>query len=140
MTSWGQSSATEETKQRTRSRSRDKPAGGQSFDDGAQVALKMRGVPFRATESEIEEFFADYKVVPGSIKFETGEDGRKTGFAAALFESEEQASEAQAGKDKQTIGTRWIGLSVMSFSDYQRYGQAKGGSGGGRGGSSNDQQ
>ena len=101
MTSWGQNSAQEETKERTRSRSRDKkPAGEHSFDDGAQVALKMRGVPFRSTESEVEEFFADYKLVPGSVKFETGEDGRKTGFAAALFESEEQASEAQSGKDK----------------------------------------
>jgi heterogeneous nuclear ribonucleoprotein F/H len=91
----------------------------------------MRGVPFRATESEIEEFFEGFKLVPGGVKFEQGEDGRKTGWAAALFENEDQAREAQEGKDKQTIGTRWIGLTVMSFSDYDRFGTAGSGNGGG---------
>ena len=58
----------------------------------------------------------------GSIKFGAAEDGRKNGFAVALFESEDQAKEAQEGKDKQTIGTRWIGLSQISFSDYKSFG------------------
>jgi hypothetical protein len=49
----------------------------------------MRGVPFRASEAEVEEFFSDYKLVPGSIKFGVADDGRKNGFAAALFESED---------------------------------------------------
>lgn len=132
MTSWGSNKAQEETKERERSRSRDKDNAnaGVTHDENAQVALKMRGVPFRATESEVEEFFSDYKLVPGSIKFETGEDGRKTGFAAALFESEDQASEAQSGKDKQTIGTRWIGLSLMSFGQYNSFGSGSSGGGG----------
>ena len=82
-------------------------------------------MPFRASESEVEEFFSDYKLVPGSIKFGVAEDGRKNGFAAALFESEDQAKEAQEGKDKQTIGTRWIGLSQISFSDYKDFGGAE---------------
>ena len=87
----------------------------------------------------MEEFFADYKLVAGSVKFEEGEDGRKTGWAAALFESEDQAREAQEGKDRQTIGTRWIGLNVISFADYNRFGTASSGGGGGRGGSSNQE-
>jgi len=100
----------------------------------------MRGVPFRATDSEVEEFFADYKLVAGSVKFEQGEDGRKTGWAAALFESEDQATQAQEGKDKQTIGTRWIGLSLMTFSDYNRFGSgSSSGGGGGNRGSSNQE-
>jgi RNA recognition motif-containing protein len=131
MTTWGSSSAVEETKQRERSRSREKATGSHAFGDSDQVALKLRGVPFRASESEVEEFFADYKLVAGSIKFETGEDGRKTGFAAALFESEDQANSAREGKDKQTIGTRWIGLSNLSYSDYQAFGSGSS-SGGGR--------
>lgn len=91
--------------------------------------MKLRGVPYRASESEVEEFFADYKLVAGSVKFGVGDDGRKNGFAAALFESEDQAKEAQEGKDKQTIGTRWIGLSQMSYSDYQNFGSADAGGG-----------
>ena len=55
MSSWGTSQVQEETKERTRSRSRDKSgsrqaSGGHSFGDNDQVALKLRGVPFRATE------------------------------------------------------------------------------------------
>ena len=103
MTSWGNSKPQEETKDRARSRSRDKSSGrqasgGHSFGDSDQVALKMRGVPFRASEAEVEEFFSDYKLVPGSIKFGVADDGRKNGFAAALFESEDQAKEAEEGK------------------------------------------
>lgn len=94
------------------------------------MALKLRGVPYRASEAEVEEFFADYKLVAGSVKFGVAEDGRKNGFAAALFESEDQANEAREGKDKQTIGTRWIGLSTMSFADYNAFGSGDSGSGG----------
>jgi RNA recognition motif-containing protein len=130
MTSWGNNSAQEETKDRARSRSREKGSSGQhSFGDSDQVALKLRGVPFRASESEIEEFFADYKLVAGSIKLGVGDDGRKNGFAVALFESEDQAKEAQEGKDKQTIGTRWIGLSQISYGDYQNFGSGDAGGG-----------
>ena len=90
----------------------------------------MRGLPYRSSESEVEEFFDGFKLVPGSVKFEQGDDGRKTGWGAALSENEDQAREAQEGRDKQTLGTRWVGLTVISFSDYERFGNG-GGSGGG---------
>lgn len=124
MTSWGNNKATEETKERTRSRSRDKDnkGGAAAFGDGDQVALKMRGVPYRASQEEIEEFFADFKLVADGIKFGVADDGRKNGFAAALFESEDQAKEAQEAKDKQEIGSRWIGLSQISYSEYKDFG------------------
>lgn len=106
----------EETKTRERSRSREKTAGGNAFGADDQVALKMRGVPYRASQEEIEEFFTDYGCT--EVKIEVGEDGRKTGFAAALFESEDAANKAREEKDRQTIGTRWIGLSNMSYGDF----------------------
>jgi RNA recognition motif-containing protein len=85
------------------------------------VALKLQGVPYRATEEECEEFFQDYKLVAGSIKFGLQEDGRKNGYAAALFESEDQASEAAQGKEGQEIGPRFIRLRAMKYSEYKAF-------------------
>ena len=65
-----------------------------------QAALRMQGLPFKATDEDIEEFFSGYNMVPGSVKYQQNEEGRKTGHAAVLFESCEDAERAFKEKQK----------------------------------------
>ena len=96
------------------------------------VALKIRGMPYRATVEEITEFFQDFKFIDQSVIYGFGADGRKNGFGAILFESEEQATSAMDALQKQNIGARWVQLYTMSYKDYLNFnkGQGSGGSGG----------
>jgi RNA recognition motif-containing protein len=64
------------------------------------VCVKMQGLPFRASVDEVTDFFRDYKYVDGSVIFGLGEDGRKNGFGAVLFEDDEQASTAAEAMNK----------------------------------------
>jgi heterogeneous nuclear ribonucleoprotein F/H len=98
------------------------------------VCLKIRGMPYRATVEEIQDFFRDYKFIEGSIIYGYGSDGRKNGFGALVFESEEQATSAMEALQKQNIGSRWVQLSPMSYKDYLGFNKAQSrGSGGDRG-------
>ena len=47
----------------------DCPLEGGDSGPKEQGALRLQGLQFKATEEEIAEFFADYNMVPGSIKF-----------------------------------------------------------------------
>ena len=68
-----------------------------SDPDDANVALKLRGIPFQAIEEDIVTFFEGYKIVPGSVKLEARDD-MPTGYGAVLFESEEEAQRALEGR------------------------------------------
>jgi len=77
-------------------------------NESDMVALKIRGMPYRATVEEITDFFKDYKFIENSVIYGYGSDGRKNGFGAIVFESEEQASSACDALQKQNIGSRWV--------------------------------
>jgi RNA recognition motif-containing protein len=64
----------------------------------------MRGLPYRATDEEVMDFFKDYKVKEDSLQWGLGEDGRKNGWGAILLENEDEASRAAEGLNKQYIG------------------------------------
>jgi RNA recognition motif-containing protein len=49
------------------------------------------------------------------------EEGRKTGHAAVLFESSEDAERAFKEKQKQEIGGRWIMLSDLDVEDHSEF-------------------
>lgn len=51
----------------------------------AKFPVRLRGLPFKATEVEICEFFEGYNITPGSIKFKVDDGGRRSGQAAVLF-------------------------------------------------------
>lgn len=59
---------------------------------GDQVAVKIRGMPWRVEQEEIETFLEGFKWVRDSIRIGELEGGRRTGQGAVLFESEEEAS------------------------------------------------
>ena len=81
----------------------------------------MRGLPWRATDEEVLEFFQDYKVKEGSLQFGQGEDGRRTGWGCILFENEDEAARACEEKNKQYIGERWIGTYNMNYGQWKGF-------------------
>ena len=80
------------------------------------VALKMRGLPWRVELQEIEQFFARYAYIRDSIRIGELTDGRKTGQAVLLFESEEEAANAMNEKQGQNVGSRWVELYQIPYS------------------------
>eukprot|EP00494_Astrolonche_serrata_P015136 UN15280 len=61
------------------------------FDEEEQVALQLRGLEWQATFDDITNFFNGHKILDKSIVFGKSDEGRKTGRAAILFESEDDA-------------------------------------------------
>lgn len=51
----------------------------------------MRGLPFRATDDEVVDFFAGYNIIPTSIKYKYDDQGRKSGQACILFQTKEDS-------------------------------------------------
>ena len=72
--------------------------------------MKLRGLPFRASDDDVYVFFQDYKVKQDSLKFGMNAEGRKTGEGAVLFETEDDCKSAFTEKQGQNIGHRWIEL------------------------------
>lgn len=71
--------------------------------------IMMSGVPFRATEQELKDFFLP-EAEAVSVKVVLNHEGRPSGSAVAEFGSEEEADKAMA-KDRETLGTRFVVLS-----------------------------
>ncbi|XP_031434902.1 heterogeneous nuclear ribonucleoprotein H3 isoform X3 [Clupea harengus] len=94
---------------------------GSSFHSGHFV--HMRGLPFRATEADIANFFAPLH--PVRVRIDVGPNGKSTGEADVEFASHEDAVSAMS-KDKNHMQHRYIELFLNSTSS--------GGSDMGRGG------
>ena len=69
---------------------------------GGGSALKMRGIPFRATEGDVYAFFAPLR--PTSIEMLREGSGRPSGEARVFFSSRPELDDALQ-KDKQYMGT-----------------------------------
>ena len=76
--------------------------------------LKMRGMPWRTTEEEIYEFFADFEVEDVILE---ERDGKRTGYGLAFFPDEETAQAAREKKNKEYIGGRYVDLLFISSND-----------------------
>eukprot|EP00898_Chlorokybus_atmophyticus_P005946 jgi/Chlat1/6352/Chrsp44S05910 len=84
--------------------------GGSQRMDESQATVRMRGLPYRCTVSDIMEFFKDFSVIPDSIKLRTRADGSPSGEASVTFDSAEEARNAVRKKNRDTIGNRYIEL------------------------------
>ncbi|GMH25154.1 hypothetical protein Nepgr_026997 [Nepenthes gracilis] len=71
--------------------------------------LKLRGLPFSVTKSDVIEFFGEFKPAEDKILIARRADGRTTGEAYVEFASADEAKKAMC-KDKMTIGSRYIEL------------------------------
>ena len=66
-------------------------------------------------------FFSRYAYVRDSIRIGELTDGRKTGQAALLFENADEASNAMNEKQGQNVGSRWVELYQMPYSQYSSF-------------------
>lgn len=82
-------------------------SGGGDGDDG--YIVKLRGLPWSATTSDIEKFFRDCKILDGNqgIHMTTSREGRPSGEAFVEFEDIEDM-ELALQKDREHIGNRYI--------------------------------
>lgn len=106
-------------------------AGGASneaqafLSKGAQVIIRMRGLPYDCTAKQVLEFFANGEtsctVLDGAdgILFVKKPDGRATGDAFVLFAQESDASKALS-KHRESIGQRYIELFRSTTAEVQQ--------------------
>lgn len=84
-----------------------------SNDDGDDCIMRLRGLPFRVTKEEIEDFFGGYDIVSNGIVLPTDHQGRPTGDAFVRFVDKETADRSQE-RDKEKIGHRYIEIFKSS--------------------------
>uniref|UniRef100_A0A903XYD8 RRM domain-containing protein n=2 Tax=Anopheles gambiae TaxID=7165 RepID=A0A903XYD8_ANOGA len=106
-------------------------AGGASneaqafLSKGAQVIIRMRGLPYDCTAKQVLDFFANGEnscnVLDGAdgILFVKKPDGRATGDAFVLFEQDSDASKALS-KHRESIGQRYIELFRSTTAEVQQ--------------------
>ncbi|CAL8268636.1 unnamed protein product [Merluccius merluccius] len=95
---------------------------GSNFQSTTGHCVHMRGLPYRASETDIYNFFSPLN--PVRVHVEVGHDGRVTGEADVEFATHEDAVAAMS-KDKANMQHRYVELFLNSTS---------GGSNGGYGG------
>ncbi|XP_068133513.1 heterogeneous nuclear ribonucleoprotein H-like isoform X2 [Hyperolius riggenbachi] len=100
----------------------DRYSDGSSFQSTTGHCVHMRGLPYRATETDIYTFFSPLN--PVRVHIEIGADGRVTGEADVEFATHEDAVAAMS-KDKANMQHRYVELFLNSTA---------GGSGGAYGG------
>ncbi len=73
---------------------------------GGEGILKMKGIPFKASASDVRKFFAGYKIKSEGISFIMHADGRPTGMAFIEFETPQEAVRAME-KDRAKFGPEY---------------------------------
>lgn len=74
---------------------------------GASNIVKLRGLPFGCTESDVINFFAGYKLDSDPVKFQMNAEGKHSGICFVRLVSEAEATRALS-KSKQYMGQRYI--------------------------------
>ncbi|KAM7391125.1 hypothetical protein PAMP_021839 [Pampus punctatissimus] len=69
--------------------------------------VRLRGLPFSCTETDIVHFFSGLDIVENGINIFTDNRGRRSGEAIVQFSSQEAADEALQ-KDREIMGNRYI--------------------------------
>lgn len=82
--------------------------------------LRMRGLPFNATDGDVLQFFEDYKLLKdSSVVFTFRNDGRPSGEAYVKFESAEDSKRAMS-LNRQSMGSRYVELFIASEDEHAR--------------------
>lgn len=88
-------------------------------DDGKCIC-RLRGLPFKISMAELEEFFSGCDIATGGgVHICTNVAGRNTGDAFVQFANEESVALALA-KDKQTLGHRYIDITRSNEAERRR--------------------
>jgi len=99
-------------------------ARGTGRGGGIQVGehtgyLRMRGLPFTSTKSDIFDFFKEYHPIETSITLTYRSDGRATGEGYIAFKSPNDAKEAMT-LHRNTMGSRYIELFISNKDEHTR--------------------
>ncbi|KAK9112496.1 hypothetical protein Scep_020015 [Stephania cephalantha] len=81
--------------------------------------LKLRGLPFSVTKSDILEFFKNFELTEDEVHIACRADGKATGEAYVEFPSADDAKKAMS-KDKKMIGSRYVELFPSSRDEARR--------------------
>ncbi|KAF6159799.1 hypothetical protein GIB67_030057 [Kingdonia uniflora] len=104
----------------SRSRSKKSTTDKDKLDDEYTEILKLRGLPFSATNADIIKFFGeDFELTDDKILIAVRPDGKATGEAYVEFASEDEAKKAMC-KDKMTLGSRYVELFASTPEDARR--------------------
>jgi RNA recognition motif-containing protein len=79
----------------------------------------MKGLPFRVTFEEIQDFFKDHPFVEDSVKCAANQEGRRNGFGAILFKNTADAQKAIDSLDGEYIGSRFVKLFLINYGEYK---------------------
>ncbi|EDO47286.1 predicted protein, partial [Nematostella vectensis] len=88
----------------------------------AEVIIRMRGLPFSTKAADVVRFFGDDVPVyrgEGGILMVRGRNGKATGDAFVLFETEEHGR-AALKKHREVLGSRYVELFRSSQSEVQQ--------------------
>ncbi|XP_042390470.1 heterogeneous nuclear ribonucleoprotein H2-like isoform X1 [Zingiber officinale] len=95
-----------------------------SYEDKDKLeneVLKLRGLPYSVTKSDIIDFFGEFELSEDKVHIGYRLDGKATGEAFVLFPSEDGARKAMS-KDKMTIGSRYVELFPSTHEEARRAG------------------
>jgi len=84
---------------------------------GPRFVLRLRGIPFKATQKQIREFFDGIKLT--RVQILTKPDGRPSGDGLVEFENEQDMKEAML-KDKENMGERYIDVIKTTGEEMDR--------------------
>merc|ERR1719350_2295486 len=79
--------------------------------------VRMRGLPYSASQADIMEFFGDFRV--SDVMICKNAEGRPSGDAFAKFDDETVARTAIQMRNKAEIGNRYIELYMASPEDVE---------------------
>eukprot|EP00960_Hanusia_phi_P036499 752347-Hanusia_phi.AAC.3 len=92
---------------------------GSVSDCDETAIVRIRGLPFSVREEDIREFFSGLLIRPHGIFFTSPRDGRPSGEAFVIFESDEEGEKA-LGFDRKHMGTRYVEVFKSSKPDLVR--------------------
>lgn len=92
-----------------------------SKDHPKCYAIKLRGLPFSATESDVRDFLRGYKLVDGSLFLGINTfRGMPNGEAYVMLAAEDAREAALRELDRKQIGHRYIEVFPCSESEYKQ--------------------
>lgn len=89
--------------------------GGARSENGSEASglvVKMRGLPYAATEEDIVQFFGGFRLADGGVCRGRDRHGRASGEAWVRFVDGDEARRAVEMLDKAHMGTRYIELKL----------------------------
>lgn len=84
-------------------------------------------MPYSAHFKDVSNFFNGYGYKDRSVVLGLNNEGRKNGFAALVFESEDKASIAAKELHEEYILNRYVELSVITYGEYLNFNTKQGG-------------